>query len=369
MIDLLEFSPKMEPIIFLVDASNAVNKEKLLLVKTKIIEIVKLMTVSYKENEADETLTYVNVLKISDKSEWMYESLVPISDFIYKDFSPKSSDRNLENAFEELNQSLSRKKLLSHENGCTLPLIIFLLNGDKIEFSNVSEGLEKLNQNIWYRKAFKFAASLGNSSDNQLFEMLIDESDNIMGLSNINRFINLKYRDAKKNYYLALDEQMDLPAISIHHHIEWWNNLELNWKIILLSNYCFNRIGWNLNDCNIECFAFQGNIEEDLIGFAVWAGGGDDFDFKENIENISYSILNFIVYETKILWCAGAKVESIEPIRKLFQLEDVQGLIYRINKMELEMKSIPKNKLTNTSDDAGLSTKGNLDDSINDDWD
>lgn len=150
---------------------------------------------------------------------------------------------------------------------------------------------------------------------------------------------------------------------------EWWNNLELNWKIILLSNYCFNRIGWNLRDCNIECFVFQGNIEKDLIDFAVWAGGGDDFDFKVNIENISDSILYSIIYETKILWCAGAKVKSIDPLKSLIKLKEMEGLILQIYEMEIEMKSIPKNKLTNTSDDAGLSTNGINSDFNEDDWD
>lgn len=363
LIERVEWQRKIYQIRFLVDASNAVNEEKLLIVKTKITEILDMMRDSFEENEADETSIYVNVLKISDKSEWMYESLVPVSDFIYKDFSPESSDCNLENALQELISNLSHE-LFSHDMRLAgPPSIVFLLNGDSIELSNVSQVKKQLKENKLYRLAFKFAISLGDSLDNQhqLFEILTISPEAIMSLSDINVF---------KNIYCQIDELAGATLVSVSNsEREWWNNLELNWKIILLSNYCFNRIGWNLNDCNIECFAFQGNIEEDLIGFAVWAGGGDDFDFKENIENISYSILNSIVYETKILWCAGAKVESIEPIRKLSQLEDVQGLIYRINKMELEMKSIPKNKLTNTSDDAGSSTKGNLDDSINDDWD
>jgi len=150
---------------------------------------------------------------------------------------------------------------------------------------------------------------------------------------------------------------------------EWWDNLEMNWKIILLSNYCFNRIGWNLNDCNVECFSFQGNIEKDLIGFAVWAGGGDDFDFKDNIKNIADPILYEIIYETKILWCAGAKVKSMEPIKKLLKLKAVEGLIYEINEIELEMKSIPKNKSLKSVDDIGLSNNSNIIEINEDDWD
>lgn len=106
---------------------------------------------------------------------------------------------------------------------------------------------------------------------------------------------------------------------------EWWDKLELNWKLILLSNYCFNRIPWNILDCDVECFAFKGNIQNDLVDFAIWAGGGD-FDFNENIENISNSILNSIIYQTKMLWCANAKVSSISPMFRLVSLKDCKDI-------------------------------------------
>ena len=106
---------------------------------------------------------------------------------------------------------------------------------------------------------------------------------------------------------------------------EWWDKLELNWKLILLSNYCFNRIPWNIVDCDIECFAFQGNIQNDLVDFAISTGGGD-FNFFENIENISRSILNSIIYETKMLWCAEASVSTILPLFRIVSLKDCKDI-------------------------------------------
>ncbi len=50
---------------------------------------------------------------------------------------------------------------------------------------------------------------------------------------------------------------------------EWWYNLEINWKIIFLSNYCFHNLGWGINDCDIECFDYQGNVTYDLVLFAT----------------------------------------------------------------------------------------------------
>ncbi|GGE15574.1 hypothetical protein [Psychroflexus salis] len=362
LIERVEWKRKIYQIRFLVDASNAVNEEKLLIVKTKITEILDMVRDSFKENYAGETSIYVNVLKISDKSEWMYESLVPVSDFIYKDFSPESSDCNLENALQELISNLSHELFSQDMRHAGPPSIVFLLNGDSIELSNVSHVKKQLKGNKLYRLAFKFAISLGDSLDNQhqLFEILTISPEAIMSLSDINVF---------KNIYCQIDELVGAAVSVSNSEREWWNNLELNWKIILLSNYCFNRIGWNLNDCNIECFAFQGNIEKDLIGFAVWAGGGDDFDFKENIENISDSILYSIIHETKILWCARAKVKSIDPLKILIKLKEMEGLIFQVNEMEIEMKSVPKkNNLPKFGNDETLSKNSNIPDFNDDGW-
>ncbi|WP_297867992.1 hypothetical protein [uncultured Flavobacterium sp.] len=119
---------------------------------------------------------------------------------------------------------------------------------------------------------------------------------------------------------------------------EWWDNLELNWKIILLSNYCFNydkHIKWNLRDCDIECPAMdrERSSEEYLIGFAKWVWGSD-FPFNEYIVNVPRDILNFIINDTRFLWCADIKVETINPLKKLSKLKDVQGIVCHINEKE-----------------------------------
>jgi|GEM_PF-4792278 hypothetical protein len=119
---------------------------------------------------------------------------------------------------------------------------------------------------------------------------------------------------------------------------EWWDNLELNWKIIFLSNYCFNydkHIKWNLRDCDIECPAIdrEQSSEEYLIGFAKWVWGSD-FPFNEYIVNIPRDILSFIINDTRFLWCADIKVGTIYPLKKLSKLKDVQGIVCHINEKE-----------------------------------
>jgi hypothetical protein len=111
---------------------------------------------------------------------------------------------------------------------------------------------------------------------------------------------------------------------------EWWDNLELNWKIIFLSNYCFNRIGWNIIDCDIECFMPLGNLQHDLIDFADWAGGRD-FDFAKNMESISSSVLNSIICDTKMLWCSGASVSTILPLFRIISLKDCKDITCKLS--------------------------------------
>lgn len=126
---------------------------------------------------------------------------------------------------------------------------------------------------------------------------------------------------------------------------EWWDKLGLNWKLILLSNYCFNydnHIKWNLRDCDIECPAMDSeqSSEEYLTGFAKWVWGSD-FPFNEYLDNVPSDILNFITNNTRFLWCAWIKVETINPLNKLSKLKDVQGLICHIDgkeKAEIKMK-------------------------------
>jgi hypothetical protein len=126
---------------------------------------------------------------------------------------------------------------------------------------------------------------------------------------------------------------------------EWWDNLELNWKIILLSNYCFNydeHIEWNLCDCDVECpFKESGESNQDyLSGFATWFWGSD-FPFNEYLVNPPFDILNFITDSIRFLWCADIQVVNINPLKKLNKLKDVQGLVCQIN--EIEKVNITKN--------------------------
>jgi len=116
---------------------------------------------------------------------------------------------------------------------------------------------------------------------------------------------------------------------------KWWDNLELNWKLILLSNYCFNRINWTLQDCDIECFSFQGNIQNDLIDFAIWASGSD-FDFIENIGNISNTILSSIIYETRMIWCANATVTKISPMFRINSLKQCKGIQCKLTASDMK---------------------------------
>lgn len=117
--------------------------------------------------------------------------------------------------------------------------------------------------------------------------------------------------------------------------VEWWQKLENSWKIILLSNYCFNYDKyneWSIDDCNIECPAMDANQsnEDYLISFALWVGGdlvgGTKNSFSKYLIDIPEEILDFIIHNTRFLWCSGVKVHSLFPILNLKSLQEVSGL-------------------------------------------
>lgn len=117
--------------------------------------------------------------------------------------------------------------------------------------------------------------------------------------------------------------------------VEWWQKLENSWKIILLSNYCFNYDKyneWSIDDCNIECPAMDANQsnEDYLISFALWVGGdlvgGTVTSFEEHLNNIPQETLDFIVNNTRFLWCTGITVSSLKPLLNILNVKEVQGL-------------------------------------------
>ena len=91
---------------------------------------------------------------------------------------------------------------------------------------------------------------------------------------------------------------------------EWWNQLERNWKVILLSNYLFNYDKfntWSIGDCHAECPAyFEGQSNEDyVISFALQVGGGliggSEEAFKIHLDKIPNDILIFICNNLRFL--------------------------------------------------------------------
>lgn len=119
------------------------------------------------------------------------------------------------------------------------------------------------------------------------------------------------------------------------NRINWWHDLEYNWKVILLANYCFNYDEyntWNIRDCDIECPAHsenQSNVDY-LIGFALWVGGdivgGTRDSFEEHLNEIPEKIIDFILDKTRFLWCSGVSINNLHPINRLSNLKDVAEL-------------------------------------------
>ena len=115
------------------------------------------------------------------------------------------------------------------------------------------------------------------------------------------------------------------------NRINWWQDLEYNWKVILIANYCFNydeHIRWNIRDCYIEAPAVseRGNETQYLLEYASWVYGNEDFNLTDCIQNIPLKVLDFIIDKTRFLWCSNVSVSNLDPLNKLSTLKDVADL-------------------------------------------
>jgi hypothetical protein len=138
--------------------------------------------------------------------------------------------------------------------------------------------------------------------------------------------INSNLTISKVNISLTLTKKI------IHENrINWWQDLEYNWKVILIANYCFNydeHIKWNIRDCYLEQrdVPEHGNETQFLLNYASWVYGNEDFNLTDCIQNIPLKVLDFIIDKTRFLWCSNVNVSNLEPLNKLSKLKEVGDL-------------------------------------------
>ena len=133
---------------------------------------------------------------------------------------------------------------------------------------------------------------------------------------------------------------MNTKSILKRWDMEWWQELDMSWKYILLSNYCFNYDEFTkltMQDCHIESPAMGSSQspEEYLMLYSLWVGGdlvgGTKSSFEKYLTDISLEILEFIIYKTRFLYCSGCRVTSLKPLLNLTTVTEISDIRIPLN--------------------------------------
>lgn len=159
------------PILLLVEKSDETRTMLSInnMVKGFMQEIVNIQDVSPNCSIKVGTYTFGN------SGQFIHPNrLVPISEYEISEVF-KNDLVDLTNIVSQLNNDLSRKTLLNGENGYYLPMLIFILDGNKKYMSK--DASEQINQNKWFRYARKLAFLVNghDSCEDDLLEILGNE--------------------------------------------------------------------------------------------------------------------------------------------------------------------------------------------------
>ena len=159
------------PILMLVEKSDETRAMLSInnIVKRFMQEIVNIQDVTQNCSIKVGTYTFGN------SSHFIHPNrLVPISEYEISEVF-KNDVVDLTSIVSQLNNDLSRKTLLNGESGYYLPMLIFILDGNKKYMAK--DALEQINKNKWFRYARKIAFLVNShvSCEDDLLEILGNE--------------------------------------------------------------------------------------------------------------------------------------------------------------------------------------------------
>lgn len=159
------------PILMLVEKSDDVNTA------LRIHDIVKgvMGEISNIQGNSPDYEIKVGTYTFGNSSHFIHPNrLVPISEYEISEVF-KNDVVDLTSIVSQLNNDLSRKALLNGESGYYLPMLIFILDGNKKYMAK--DASEQINQNKWFRYARKIAFLVNShvSCEDDLLEILGDE--------------------------------------------------------------------------------------------------------------------------------------------------------------------------------------------------
>lgn len=109
----------------------------------------------------------VACLKFSSGCEWMYPTPIAAESFKWQELQADGvTDMGM--AFGELSDKLSRNAFLTAPSGSVAPVLFLMSDGEPTD--DYIAGLNKLQNNNWYKNAIKVALAVGNDANKDVLK-------------------------------------------------------------------------------------------------------------------------------------------------------------------------------------------------------
>lgn len=161
-LESVEIARRTMTLFFVVDTSSSMAGAKIGAVNTAIREVLPELSDISSEN-ADANIQLA-CLDFASDCNWIITPS-PVEGVVWNDLVADGMT-SMGEAFEVLNQKLSRREFLNSPTGCFAPVIFLMSDGyptDKYE-----SALGRLKGNKWFKYAIRVAVAIGDDADKDL---------------------------------------------------------------------------------------------------------------------------------------------------------------------------------------------------------
>lgn len=140
-------------VFFIIDISGSMKGARI----GAVNDAIRNLLPELKKREASNTNAEIRIaiMEFSSKANWRTLTPQPVSSFVYDDITYVNGATNFANAFNALDEKLSRKAFLNAAAGSYTPLIILLTDGKPSDIALYPEALNKLKANAWFQYSTK----------------------------------------------------------------------------------------------------------------------------------------------------------------------------------------------------------------------
>lgn len=182
---------------YLIDTSGSMNYNNCIqsvnnAMNESITILRDIATSNYDNNDI-----YIQCATFADDARWLYDQAVSVRDFQWTDIHANGLT-NFKAALDLLEKQLHRETGLGTNTRHLRPAVILLSDGDPDP--DWEPSLERLQQNPWFRQAYKIAIAVGCKPENQGMQQALTAFTEPLDSGGENIIINVQDKNMHKLY-------------------------------------------------------------------------------------------------------------------------------------------------------------------------